>query len=290
MTATTNDAEITGRSPGDLERAAVEVAELAAELIRESVGRATVAGTKSTVTDLVTETDVAAEKLIRQELERRCPGSSVMGEELADTAGTSGVGWIVDPIDGTVNFAYDLPVVSVSIAATLDGVVVAGAVADVLRGEVFSAANGNGARRASGGDRARRSGRPIATRPIDQLGLALILTGFSYDAEQRAIEAGVLTRVLPACRDIRCMGSAALNLCWVACGRGDAFFERGLNLYDYAAGALIAAEAGARVRLPDPGGSGESIDDLVLVSAPGIHDQLEALVAHPELDQGPSQA
>ncbi len=273
--AGSNDAEVADPSPVDLETIAREVAALAAGLVRESVGRATVAGTKSTVTDLVTETDVAAEKLIRQELEQRCPGSSVIGEELADTDGTSGVGWIVDPVDGTVNFAYDLPVVSVSIAATLDGVVVAGAVADVLRGEVFSAAGGRGA---------RRNGETIGARAIDEITLALILTGFSYDSAKRAAEAEVLTRVLPACRDIRCMGSAALNLCWVACGRGDAFFERGLNVYDYAAGALIAAEAGARTALPGPG------DDLVLVSAPGIHDELEALVAHAELDQRPGQA
>lgn len=266
-----------GTAAAELERTAAAVAELAADLVRRSIGRATVAGTKSSPTDVVTETDVAAEKLIRRELEGRCPGSSVFGEELADLVGTNGIGWIVDPIDGTVNFAYDLPVISVSIAATIDGRVAAGAVVDVLRGEVFTAAVGRGA---------RRDGRPIVAAATDDLAAALILTGFAYDAGLRAEQAEVLTGLLPACRDIRCMGSAALNLCWVACGRGDAFFERDLKAYDYAAGALIATEAGATAALPDGGAAvlaggkaAVALGDLVLVAAPGIHDRLQAVVA-----------
>jgi myo-inositol-1(or 4)-monophosphatase len=247
-----------------LEAIAAAVAGEAAALIAGSIGRATVTATKSSPTDVVTETDVAAEKLIRNELERRCPGSSVIGEELDNRHGSTGVGWIVDPLDGTVNFSYDLPIVSVSIAATIDGKVVAGAVCDVLRGERFSASDGNGA---------RRDGRPIAVAPTGQLANSLILTGFSYDAGIRAEQAEVLTRVLPAARDIRCMGSAALNLCWVACGRGEAYFERDLKIYDYAAGALIATEAGAVVELP--AGIGR---DLLLVAAPGINADLVGLV------------
>ncbi len=264
-------------TPTGLEQVAIDVAGLAAAFIVGRAGGSAVAGTKSSPTDVVTETDLAAEKLIREELERRCPGSSVVGEELEDTNGSSSIGWIVDPIDGTVNFAYDLPVFSVSIAATVNGRVVAGAVADAVRGEVFSAADGAGARR--DGQRLRPSG-------VEELGQALVMTGFSYDAAIRAAEAAILADVLPAVRDIRCMGSAALNLCWVGCGRGEAFFERDLKVYDYAAGALIAAEAGVAVDLPaaeglEIPGVGRSTDDLVLAAVPGLVGPLSALVRQP---------
>ena len=273
MTASV-DAVSSSPTPTALEGVAVDVAGLAAEFIRDRPAGPRVAGTKSSPTDVVTETDVAAEKLIRQELELRCPGSSVVGEELDDTRGSNGVGWIVDPIDGTVNFAYDLPVYSVSIAATIDGRVVAGAVADVVRGERFSAAAGAGA---------RRDGAPIGPSEVDDPIQALVLTGFSYDATTRAREAAVLADVLPAVRDIRCMGSAALNLCWVGCGRGEAFFERDLKTYDYAAGALVAIEAGAAVQLPAAdgvllAGATRSADDLLLATTPGLLAHLSELV------------
>jgi myo-inositol-1(or 4)-monophosphatase len=261
-------------SPAQLESMAIEVVTLAAHYVAEQAGAARVAGTKSSPTDLVTDTDLAAEKLIRRELEQRCPGSSVVGEELDDTDGVSSVGWVIDPIDGTVNFAYDLPVFSVSLAATVDGQTVAGAVADVMRGEVFSATVGAGA---------RRDGQPITPSSADDPAQSLVLTGFSYDATIRAEEAAVLNRLLPAVRDIRCMGSAALNLCWVGCGRGEAFFERDLKPYDWAAGALVAREAGAVVRLPTVegivvSGAEHGADDLVVAAAPGIHHDLAALL------------
>lgn len=252
------------RLTAELEAAAADVAEAAADLIRSSIGRAAVAGTKSSPTDVVTKTDVAAEKLIRQELERRWPGSSFLGEELDDTTGWSGVGWILDPLDGTVNFLYDLPVVSVSIAATVDGRVVAGAVADIVRGELFSAAEGRGA---------HRDGAAIEVRPTSELAEALILTGFSYDADRRRRQATVVGRVLPEARDIRCFGSAALHLCWVACGRADGYFETDTKLYDFAAGALIAAEAGATVDLPD------GPDSPLVATVPAIHPLLRDLIA-----------
>jgi len=176
------------------------------------------------------------------------------------------IGWIIDPIDGTVNFLYDLPVVSVSIAATIDGVVVAGAVADILRAEVFSATSGEGA---------RRDGSTITASATATLDQSLVGTGFAYDADRRAQQAHTLLDLLPACRDIRCMGSAALNLCWVGCGRLEAYFENDIKLYDYAAGALIAAEGGAQVRLPGP----SPADDLTLAAAPAIFDRLSALVS-----------
>ena len=243
-----------------LEAVAVEVVRLAAALVRAQAGAAVPAATKSTPTDVVTHTDRESERFIRTELLQRCPGSSIVGEEYGDDAGGNNVGWIVDPIDGTVNFLYDLPVVSVSIAATVDGQIVAGAVADIHHGEVYSAAVGAGARRGE---------MDLRAAALTDLSQALVGTGFAYDAHLRAQQAQVLAHLLPACRDIRCMGSAALNLCWVAAGRLDAFFERDLKSYDYAAGALIAREAGARVTLP-----ASAADDLTLAAAPGISDAL----------------
>lgn len=243
---------------------AADVAALAAEYVASAMGSAVAATTKSTPTDVVTHTDLESERMIRRELELRCPGSLIVGEEFDDEEGVNSIGWIVDPIDGTINFLYDLPVISVSIAATIDGEVVAGAVADVLRGEVFEAAVGGGA---------RIDGEPIGVSAVTELGQALVGTGFSYESEVRSHQASRLLRILPECRDIRCMGSAALNLCWVGCGRLDAYFEHDLKPYDHAAGALIAAEAGARVltpRRPD--------DRLTLASAPDIAESLLTLV------------
>ena len=250
-------------SGAHLEAVASEVARRAAELVARSAGQARAAATKSSPTDVVTATDVESEAFIRCELLGRCPGSSIFGEELDDDRGSNAVEWIVDPIDGTVNFLYDLPVVSVSIAATIDRTVVAGAVTDIHRVETFSAALGTGA---------RRSGGPIAPNAPETLEKALIGTGFAYDAALRAQQAEALTRLLPSCRDIRCMGSAALNLCWVGCGRLDGYFERDLKIYDYAAGALIAAEAGATTELP----AGNRID-LMIAAAGTIFDSLRLL-------------
>ncbi len=248
-----------------LELVASEVAELAAEFVRGSIGKASAAATKSTPTDVVTATDLESERLIRQELTHRCPASHIIGEEFDDAVGSNGIGWIVDPIDGTVNFLYDLPVVAISIAATIDGTVVAGAVVDLLRRETFSATLGGGARQDDGA---------IGASDRTDLAQALIGTGFAYDAETRATEADILRTVLPECRDVRCMGSAALNLCWVANGRLDAFYERAIKVYDYAAGALIAAEAGASVELP-----AQNTLDLTLAATPAIFAEVRSLVS-----------
>ncbi len=248
-----------------LEFVAVEVANVAADWVRRSVGKASAAATKSTPTDVVTATDRESEVLIRSELLSRCPGSAIVGEEFDDEVGHNEVGWIVDPIDGTVNFLYDLPVVSVSIAATVNNEIVAGAVVDIVRGDTYSA-------RRSGG--ARLNGEPIAANDTNDLSQALIGTGFAYDAATRSEQAHVLTRLLPACRDIRCMGSAALNLCWVGGGRLDGFFERDLKPYDYAAGWLIAEEAGACVTAPEPASGNQ-----IMAAAAGIARQLELVAA-----------
>ena len=247
-----------------LELMAIDVAELAADLVRSGAGTATTARTKSSPTDVVTQTDVDSERLIRTELLARSPGSTIVGEELDDSVGGNNVSWIVDPIDGTVNFLYDLPVVAISIAAAIDGHVVAGAVVDVHRQETFSATEGAGA---------RRNGLEITANSTDDLAQALVGTGFSYDADLRSFEASTLAAVLPSCRDIRCMGSAALNLCWVGCGRLDGFYERDLKVYDYAAGALIASECGATVEQPDANDLG-----LMIASTSGIFPSLRALV------------
>ena len=251
-------------TPAELEAVAVDVAGSAAAFLRGVTGTGEALRTKSSPTDVVTAVDIQSEEFIRGELLRRCPDSSIVGEELADEVGGSGVGWIVDPIDGTVNFLYDLPVFAVSIAATRDGTVVAGAVADVLRGEVFSAALGSGA---------RLDGAPIAAASSDGLAQALVATGFSYHAERRRQQAAALARVLPATRDVRAFGSAALHLCWVANGRCDAFFEHDLRVYDWAAGALIATESGAQVELPH-----ELNDDLVFAASPTIFGPLRELI------------
>lgn len=251
-------------SPAEhLELVAAEVAVDAAAYVRTFLGSARAAGTKSSPTDVVTETDLASEARIRAQLHARCPGSTIVGEEYDTHAGESDVGWVVDPIDGTVNFLYGLPVVSVSIAATLAGEIVAGAVVDVLNGTTFAASLGNGA---------RRDGVPIHASAPDGLSASLVGTGFSYQSEIRAEQAAIIADLLPACRDIRCMGSAALNLCFVAAGQLDAYFERGIKLYDYAAGALIASEAGAIVEPP------ASADALTWAAAPSIAAELEPLI------------
>ncbi len=195
--------------------------------------------TKTSATDLVTATDRAAEALISERLLAARPDDGLLGEEGASVAGRSGVTWVVDPIDGTTNFAYDYPAFCTSIAAEVDGVAVVGVVHDPVRGQTFAATSGGGA---------RLNGRPVSVRAAGPpLAQSLVATGFGYDADWRAAQGAVLAKVLPAVRDVRRAGSAALDLCTVACGRLDAYYERGLQHWDHAAGALIAAEAGAWV-------------------------------------------
>jgi myo-inositol-1(or 4)-monophosphatase len=232
--------------PTELVDLARRLAAEASALQREALSHArTAVGTKSTSTDMVTETDRASERLIVERLRAERPGDGVLAEEGTAEAGTTGVRWIVDPLDGTTNFLYGLPSFGPSIAVEVDGVVVAGVVIDTGRGEVFDAVLGGGA---------RLDGRPIACNHAGELATALVATGFSYDAGRRARQAEVLGHVLPRVRDIRRLGAAAIDLCWVACGRVDAFYERGLAAWDRAAGCLIAAEAGAVVDGSGDGG------------------------------------
>ncbi len=230
---------MTDESPQVLLKLAVEVAEEAARLIVERRrGTITVADTKSTVTDVVTAVDRESEELIRARVLQARPDDSFLGEEGDDVVGTSGVRWVVDPIDGTVNYLYDIPTYAVSIAVESDGETVAGVVVDAPRGEVFTATKGGGA---------FLDGNPIQVSGCTELSTALVGTGFGYDPARRQIQAEVIQQLITEVRDIRRIGVGAIDLCYVACGRLDAVFERGLNPWDYGAGALIAAEAGAAI-------------------------------------------
>src|SRR3546814_882098 len=199
---------------------------------------AVVAGvaTKWSPTDRGTEMGRGSEALIVEGLLGGRPDDGMLGEEGTGVAGTSGVRWIVDPLDGTTNYLYELPGFNGSIAAELDGAVVAGVVLDVVRNELFAATLGGGA---------TRDGEPISTSSADQLAAPLIATGFSYEADRRGARAEAAVNVLPEVRDIRRFGAAAVDLCSVACGRVDGYYERGLAPWDLAAGGLIASEAGA---------------------------------------------
>ena len=250
---------------GELEVIAIEAASEGARVVRAAAGDLGLVQPKSTPTDPVTSLDIAAERAIRDVLARRAPASSVLGEEGGQARGSSGIGWVVDPIDGTVNLTYGLPVMSVSVAATVDDEVVAGAVVDILGGDVFSATRGDGA---------RLEGSSIEPSSPTELAASLIGTGFSYTPEGRTAEAGYLARVLPAARDVRCFGSAALNLCWVACGRLDGFYQRNMQYWDFAAGEIIAAEAGAAIVRPRAENG-----HLMVASGPGIHVELVRLVS-----------
>ena len=202
---------------------------------------------KSTATDLVTATDRASERWLVEQILAARPDDGVVGEEGAARSGRSGVRWILDPIDGTVNFVLGLPNYAVSVAAARDGVVVAGAVCNVETGEVFHASKGGGAYL---GDQRLSGPRSV---PLSR---AVIGTGFGYDAQRRSRQIDVVGQLLPRIADIRRLGAASLDLCAVAAGRLDGYFEAGLNEWDYAAGALVAAEAGCelsglRGRAPD---------------------------------------
>jgi myo-inositol-1(or 4)-monophosphatase len=218
-----------------LEQLAVELATGAADVVRAGRARALDVSAKSTATDLVTAADRATEQWLRDELARCRPDDAVLGEESGAEAGTSAVRWVIDPIDGTVNFVLGLPQYAVSIAAEVGGCAVAGAVLNPASGELFHAHRGGGAY--LGGT---RLGGPRTV----ELSRAVVGTGFAYAADVRRRQAGVVARLLPAVADIRRLGSASLDLCAVAAGRLDAYFESGLNAWDYAAGLLIATEAG----------------------------------------------
>jgi len=251
---------------GELLDLAREVAEEAAELVRgRRAAGVEVADTKSSPVDVVTEADRAAEELIHARLSAVRPGDGFLGEEGGSAESTTGVTWVVDPIDGTVNFLYDIPQYAVSIAASRDGEVVAGVVVNVASGEVFAATRGGGA---------TVDDRPLRVRDDVPLEQRLVATGFNYVADVRRLQAAAVGRMLATVRDIRRLGSAALDLCAVAAGRLDGFVEEGLNPGDLAAGGLVATEAGARLETrPGVGGT-----TCVVAGPESGFDELMALV------------
>lgn len=233
--------------------------------------------TKSSPTDLVSDMDRASERLILDIILGARPDDGLIGEEGTSASSRSGLSWLVDPIDGTANYLRGLPNYSISIAAVHEKGTVVGVVYDPSLDETFTAIHGHGA---------ALNGNPIACSTTS-LAEAIIGTGFSYSSARRAAQAEVLLGLLPAVGDIRRPGSAAVSLCWVACGRLDAFFETGLKPWDFAAGALIALEAGADVRGAEPD---QPNRELVVASAPTITADLCRIVGVPSTSQHAAKA
>ena len=248
-------------------RIAVQAGELAKQRRSEGVE---VADSKSSPVDIVTEADRETERLIRSLLADARPDDGFFGEESDASSSTSGLHWIVDPIDGTVNFLYGIPHYAVSIAVVegdpdpLTWRALAACVVNPASGEVFTGSEGGGA--FLGESR-------IAVAPSVELSQALVATGFAYDSAMRGRQGAIVAQLLPEVRDIRRQGTASLDLCFVASGRLNAYFERTLSPWDHAAGALIAREAGARVSGLD--GAAPS-RDFIIAAEPSVADRLEA--------------
>jgi myo-inositol-1(or 4)-monophosphatase len=245
----------------------LELAERAAraggEVLMSYYGRAPEGlGSKSSDTDLVSDADREAERAIRELLERERPGDGLVAEEGSRADPESGRRWLVDPLDGTVNFLYGFPVWAVSIALEDADGLAAGVVHAPVSGETFCAERGAGAWVAE-------SGRRLRVRDCAALAQALVATGFSYEPERRAQQAEVVGRLLPLARDIRRAGAAAIDLAWLAAGRLDGFYERGLNPWDWAAGHLLIEEAGGVLGWLDGEPSG-----LVAAATPELLDEL----------------
>ena len=264
-------------SEDQLLEVAVDAARAAAAELMDRYGREAVGlRSKSSPTDPVSAADVAAERAIRAVLATRRPGDAILGEEggLTPAAGGREVAdgalrWIVDPLDGTVNYLYGVPQFAVSVACEDREGAVVGAVLDPVRGECFTAVRGGGA---------RVDGRSLEPDWPSSLSRSLVATGFGYDPDVRAKQGEVLTGVLSRTRDIRRAGAAALDLCWCACGRYDAYYERGVKAWDIAAGGLICSEVGLTVRRL---AAVDGMPDGLLVAPPALVDELAALVDRP---------
>jgi myo-inositol-1(or 4)-monophosphatase len=231
--------------------------------------------TKSSPTDVVTAADVAAERLLVDGIRAARPHDAILGEEGAADAGTSGVRWVIDPVDGTVNFLYGVPQWAVSVGVEAAGVTVVGVVFDPAKDELWQAVRGRGA---------LLNGRRLRCTGVTELDQALVGTGFGYDARRRAAQARVLPELLPAVRDLRRQGAGALDLCSVAAGRLDAYYEQGLSPWDLSAGGLVAREAGARVAGLRGAAAGYP---MVLAAAPGVFAALHDLLVRYDADADP---
>jgi myo-inositol-1(or 4)-monophosphatase len=289
--------DVNGGGARELLVIAVGAALEAGQLLASKEGRVEVAATKSSPTDVVTEMDGRAEELIRARILVARPDDAILGEEGGQVDGAvDGVDaparWVVDPLDGTVNYLYGLHDWAVSIAAEVAGEIVAGAVYVPMRGELFTAVRGEGAWLEStrGSQPPGGPGEagipdstferiPLRCRPGVPLDQALVATGFGYRAERRTVQGEVVAALLPRIRDIRRNGVASVDLCAVAAGRLDGYYERGLNYWDYAAGALIAAEAGAVVGDSKGGPPNPS---MTVAAGPGLFGSLRDALA--ELD------
>jgi myo-inositol-1(or 4)-monophosphatase len=261
-----------------LEEIACALAREAGELIvTERPDELGVAATKSTRTDIVTVMDRHSEELLRSRLESARPGDGLLGEEGASRPSQTGISWVVDPIDGTVNYLYDLPGYAVSVGACVGAVntpgpwrPVAGAVMNPSTGELFHARAGGGAF-VQHGERSRR----LQVSAQDDLGFSLVGTGFGYDVDKRREQAAIVVDLIPRVRDIRRAGSAAVDMCSVAAGRLDAYYESGLNAWDLAAGWLMVTEAGGLVQ---GAGGGAPSAELVVAGGPSVVAALAPLV------------
>jgi myo-inositol-1(or 4)-monophosphatase len=254
---------------GELLAIATEAARAAGELLRErfAAGGERATASKSSPTDVVSEADLAAERAIRAIIADRRPGDAILGEEGGETQVGEGLRWIVDPLDGTVNFLYGVPQWCVSVAVHDDDGGVAGVIFDPLRDELFAGERGAPP---------TLNGVAVAGSRATDLATSLVGTGFAYSAEVRAVQAKVVAGLLPVVRDVRRMGSAALDLAWTAAGRYDAFYERGVQAWDIAAGVVLGECAGLQVRTLAAEGVAPA---GVIVAPPGLMDALAELVA-----------
>ena len=266
---------MTSADPAALLDLATDLARRAGALALEMRFGVETLATKSSPTDVVTLADQAVERLLTDGIRRARPDDGLLGEEGASDPGTSGLRWVVDPIDGTVNYLYGIPQWAVSIGIEDAEGSLVGVVFDPSRDEVWQAVRGDGS---------TVNGQGLRCSGATELGQALVGTGFGYDERRRAAQALLLPALIPSVRDIRRLGAGALDLCGVAAGRLDAYYEQGLSPWDLSAGRLIATEAGARVE----GLHGEPASyALVIASTPGVFDALHDLLAAGDADADP---
>ncbi len=254
---------------GELRAIAEQAARAAGALLRErfEAGGERATASKSTRTDPVSEADLAAERAIRDVITTARPDDAILGEEGGETQEGAGLRWIVDPLDGTVNFLFGVPQWCVSVAVHDDEGGVVGVVFDPLRDELFLASRGDGL--------PTLNGRELRGSQRAELDTALIATGFAYDAAVREVQAAVVARLLPQVRDVRRMGSAALDLAWTAAGRYDAFYERAVQIWDTAAGAVLCEAAGLQVRALE---ASEQLPSGVIAAPAGLLEALGEIV------------
>ncbi|MDT7545110.1 MAG: monophosphatase [Actinomycetota bacterium] len=267
--------ETAGVNRDELLELATDLARQAGTLALEMRSGVETLATKSSPTDVVTAADRAVERLLVDGIRSARPDDGLLGEEGAARSGTTGVRWVVDPIDGTVNYLYGIPHWAVSIGIEYDGVTVVGVVFDPSKDELWQSVLGQGA---------TLDGRRLQCSDVSSLDQALVATGFGYDARRRTAQARILPTLLPVVRDIRRIGAGALDLCAVAAGRVDGYYEQGLSPWDLSAGGLIARESGARVEgLKGKPASG----DLVIAAGPGVFGALHDLLAAADADADP---